>query len=605
MPGIVGLVDTFDIKTFEKMICSLKHSNSYKTDTYCEEKCGIARIHLGTFNPQSQPSTDDKKKVIVFLDGIIYNDDAKNYSNDADFCLSNYLKYKEKFLSSLNGYFTLVIYDKIENKILLCSDRYGNRPIYYTNDMGNFKFSSEIKAFLKDDTFAKSLDADSVFQFFSYGEILGDNTFFKNVLTIPPASILTYDIDAKSTSIKKYWELQYENKLDVNEDKIVNDLVNSFKKAVNIRLTHSDKNGIFLSGGLDSRSILAAFDCKKKVIPFSFGKKKCNDLKIVQKITKMYSLDTRYINLNCDLILKHSKEAIFLTDGMDILTVGYLPYVANVAKSDVKVIFQGLAGDLLLGGSFLKKEIFESNSDKELAESIYKTLNIFSRKELKELFNENFMTLDKDYLEPILNQLAMIEEDHPANKSDIFFLLNHVRKFTIMGGVITRAYLEEAIPTYDNNFIETILKIPPELRFNHQIYKKFLQALSPELAKIAYSKTMVSANASVFRYQVGSLKLKSKGKILKVISKIMGLSLESNANYVDFNYWLRACPECLESFKQIIMGKDSKLLKFTNLAFIEKLFDEQDKNIKNNATKIIYLASFELFLELFFEDEFT
>lgn len=74
--------------------------------------------------------------------------------------------------------------------------------------------------------------------------------------------------------------------------------------------------------------------------------------------------------------------------------------------------------------------------------------------------------------------------------------------------------IEVSYPTMDNEFIDTILKIPPEMRMNHNIQRKFLKKLCPDLDKIPYNKTMVRADAPYILWKIGE-KIQEKITLIK------------------------------------------------------------------------------------------
>ena len=298
MPGIVGITPSnLDNELLEHMISSIKHEEWYGLDKYYDSLFGIARVHLGTFNPEPQPIFNEDKSLCIFMDGKIYDYDEEllklkdkghkfNIVNDPEFCLHSYEEFGEDFVKKLNGSFVIAICDLKEEKLLLVNDRYGLRPHYYAVNNDKLLFAPEVKAILQDKDFKKELNDETVADFFAFGEILGNKTFFKGIEVLPPASILTYV--KGEISIKQYWDFNYEPDYSKTEEEFVDELVKTFKKAVAIRMKDNYRYGVSLSGGLDSRAVVAAIEKNKikEVLTFTFGPLDCDEVKIAKKVSK-------------------------------------------------------------------------------------------------------------------------------------------------------------------------------------------------------------------------------------------------------------------------------------------------------------------------------
>jgi len=206
MPGLVGIVwnERVDEPLLDKMANSMKHEEWHRVDKYSDSFFSAARVSLGIFNPEAQPIFNEDRTICIFMYGKIYDYEREanelrgrghqfTVGNDADFCLHSYEEYGRDFVSSLNGSFVLVIYDLKRRQVIIANDRYGFRPLYYATSGGKLLFASEVKAILEDRAFNKELNDETIADFFAFGEILGDKTFFSGVETLPAASVLDYD----------------------------------------------------------------------------------------------------------------------------------------------------------------------------------------------------------------------------------------------------------------------------------------------------------------------------------------------------------------------------------------------------------------------------
>lgn len=611
--GLVGVANG-DEKLVDRMINSVKHRKWYRVDKYVNSSFGIARVHLGIFNPEPQPIFNEDESLFIFMDGQIYgyqwtelkNKHQVRIGNGPEFCLHFYEECGKKSFEKLNGNFLLCIVNRQTGKITIVNDRHELRPLYYTINNGKLLFASEIKAILEDDTFKGELDKEAVADFFAFGEILGDRTFFKNVRVLPPVSIFTYDTINGRLSVERYWDFNYNPDYAKSEDEFVNELVRAFKEAVEIRMKGNHRYGVSLSGGLDSRAVLAAIgkNRRKNSVTFTYGTKDCVEEKIAKWVSGMLNVRHLFIEINANTIINNAEKCIYITDGRDYIGVSYGIPMHEWVKPYVDVMFDGFALDLTLGGSYLDKRIVRCKTELELLNILKDKRRIFKDKELTKLFRSTFYkqikSLHHKHLVEVFNR---IDCKNRIDKSDKFFLRTHISYIPIFYSMV-RVSMETAYPTMDNNFIDVILRIPPGLRFNHNIHRKFLKKLSPELAKIPYNKTMIPADAPLALWKFGAIYQICKEKIKRIIWRVSkGTLLSSNKRvYVNPDGWFRVDDKWRQFFEELLLSKDTICTKFFNQKFLEKLFHEQVSGKRNNSIKILYLASLELFLRLYKDD---
>ncbi len=149
-----------------------------------------------------------------------------------------------------------------------------------------------------------------------------------------------------------------------------------------------------------------------------------------------------------------------------------------------------------------------------------------------------------------------------------------------MGGhVLLRGMVENTVPTYDNNFIDLLTKIPPELRFSYRIYHKFLKKISPELSRIPYNKTMIRADAPLTLWTMGTYYQSYKKIGKKLIARLTRdkIILSNKSSYVNFDEWFRTNETWKKFFKELLLAEDSISKKFLNQRFIKSLIDEHEE----------------------------
>ena len=622
MVGIAGCAfikkESQDRILLKDMLQSMKHKPWHKMESFYSSFLHIGRVHLGIFNPERQPIFNEDRKLFAFMDGKIYGYEADylklkelghkfSVGNDVDFCVHAYEEYGRDFVKGLNGSFLLVIGDVENRKVVIMSDRFGTRPLYYLRKEGSILFASEVKAILKDRSFVKKLDYEALGNFFVFGEILGDRTFFEGVKVLPNASILTWT--KNGISMSKYWDLTYRGGEKLEDvDSMVDELVEKFMNSVSNHLKEPYRYAVSLSGGLDSRVVLSAASQTKKgqdVTAFTFGEPSCDEIRIGRTIADKLNIRHRAIEYDPGFLTKYFDEVVYLSDGIDTIGVCFAPYVwENYVRNFADIYLTGFALDLLLGGSFLDNRFFKVKTDAELAGLLYSKKTLFSENLLSSLLTEEFFQKIKGKaLKSLLTALKESRGKTFADKSDYFSIVNHVRRCTLMGSVIGRNYVEEGMPTLDNQFIDVISKIPAKLRLNHKIYVKFLRRVAPKTVMIPYQKTSLPPVAPLKLWRVGYIinYVFRRMRILIWRLSRRRILLKSRYRYTHFDEYIRQDERWRWAIRETILDDNSEIYKrgFFQLKGVKKLIKEHESGKRDHSKRVAYIITFELFLRNF------
>lgn len=592
------------------MIQPLLHQESYLVDKYVTTELAAARVHLGIYNRMIQPSISEDGLLRVFIDGKIFGAEEmaewlhlKGYrfdtSNDAEFCLCLYQEMGDKFVDDLNGNFTICIHDQAKGRFVMANDRFGFRVHYYSLFNDALLFAPEPKSILNYPGFEKKLDEEALVQFFSIGEFWQGRTWFQGISMLPPASLLVFENG--NMILNRYWRLCYSPDRTKTEDQFVNDLVRTFRKSVNNRIQDDLRYGVTLSGGLDSRSIAAAIAPEKrsKVTACTFGKKESDEAIIASEVTeKLGMLRHLVLESSPELIIDNAEFDGYLTDGRLYMGLAFVYPIFRRIAQDVDVVFDGFALDLTLGGSYLTKEKLASKGKAELI-SILSKKRRFTDPELKALLIDEFYERIKHIpAELFVREFEDVVSKEPGNACDEFAMNGHVAWMHI-GDVAVRANVEVSHPSSDIELIDIITKIPPELRINHHIYRKFLKELSPIAASIPYDRTMMRPDAPLFMWQLGKKIMKAKEfakKRVQILSGNRGI-MKNKRSYVAFNEWFRTNHEWQSYFEKILLEDDPVSSRYIKQEYVKNILNEQERGFHDHSLNLLYLATFKLFIK--------
>lgn len=366
MCGIAGIIISNAkkyLQTLKTMTHALSHRGPDGEGCYFFEDCGLGHRRLSIIDIEagSQPMCDVTGNIGITFNGEIYGYreiKQKEFStykfrtnSDTEVILALYEKYGIHFLNKLPGMFSFALWDNRKKTLICARDRFGEKPFYYAyGKNGEFIFASEIKAILATGLITPKLCQKSLTHYLKKLYVESRHTIYENIFTLPPAHQLIYkDGDLK---VDRYWHFPLIHQ-SISLDDAVPEFQRLFRQAVERQLTADVPVGAFLSGGLDSSTIVAVaseFQQKLKTYSFAF-RNNINELPFARSIAKKYH--TEHIELFddsepiTDLLIK--MQDIYdepFADSSNIPT--YM--LAKLARQHTTVVLSGDGADELLGG---------------------------------------------------------------------------------------------------------------------------------------------------------------------------------------------------------------------------------------------------------------
>jgi len=360
MCGIAGFFGFEDKELLKKMLDSLYHRGPDDQGTYTNNDASLGNRRLSIIDIEGghQPMHNEDETVWVVFNGAIYNfpelkeelekKGHRFYSNcDTEVLVHLYEEHGEDFPKRLLGMFSIALWDSSKKKAILSVDPAGKRPLHYYFDGKILLFASEIKSLLNYNKIKVELDGVSLNYLLNLQFIPYERTLFKNVKKLLPGHILIFE-NGKIVS-KRHWKLR------VTEDNkpidyYVKQIQELFTDAVKRRLTLSDVPvGVFLSGGIDSSSVVGVASQFQRVKTYTVGfGEPTDELDSAKLVSDYFETDHHEIMVESDL-LKIMPEAVYHSEQPSIgMLQSYL--VSKAARKHVKVVLSGMGGDELFAG---------------------------------------------------------------------------------------------------------------------------------------------------------------------------------------------------------------------------------------------------------------
>ena len=373
MCGIAGII-TPNARNYteeiQKMTRAIAHRGPDAEHHEFSENAALGHRRLSIVDLSEtgkQPMFSNTRKECIVFNGEIYGyqnikKDFANYpyrgSSDTEIILAMYQKKGKGLLRELPGMFAFAIWDEEKQQLFCARDRFGEKPFYYAfGKNGEFIFASEIKAILASGLIAPKINDEALYHFLQYGYVSTYQSIYSNIFTLPPAHFLTYSNG--NISVERYYEIP-KNELGISLSDAKEEFTSLLKNAVQKQLVADVEVGSFLSGGLDSSTIVAMVnEFKHKQTTISFGYSgEDSELKFADEIAMKYKTNHIEIYENHGNI---ATELLKVSPFFDepFADMSYVPQfkICEAAARHLKVVLAGDVGDELFGGySFYRVE---------------------------------------------------------------------------------------------------------------------------------------------------------------------------------------------------------------------------------------------------------
>lgn len=461
----------------------------------------------------------ENNRYIIIIDGVIFNNNelVEEYKQEnwQDTVVYMYEKLGDTFYNKFRGSFNGMIYCKRTEKFIAFTNHIGDRAVfYYLQDKkvivsSNMNFLSKL---LLENNIKVTLDDNYVKYMLTFGFMLDNSTFYKEVKRLMPGEYYLY---SKEISINSYFKFNNYDDINITEEEAIKlidkTFVNALKLEINKDKEYGYKSILDISGGLDSRAVNYA--CKKlrynNLINLSYSQMDSNEYKVTKEIVKDLNNDYIYKSLDNPSFIYEVDDLVEKNYGLTIFSgiTGGKQLLESINMDNIGIEHTGLLGDVN-DGSF--------SDDSFHTQPYFQDKYRFS----KVLSND---ILDKGVLKKY--------ENH-----EMFCFYTR----GILGGLgthlIRQNYTETFSPFEDVDFLNLTFKLPLKMRVDNHIFRKWLIQCYPEATKIVYDHTMCKITDSD-REQLLKMKVRAAVKKIKKLLGVLSESTVALESMNPFEYW--------------------------------------------------------------------
>jgi asparagine synthase (glutamine-hydrolysing) len=371
MCGIAGFYlrgQKADQSLIRAMCDQIRHRGPDDEGYHVEGGCaiGMRRLSIIDLSTGHQPMSNEDGSVWVVFNGEIYNYQELRQdlmgrghqfttNSDTETLVHLYEQEGADGIKRLRGMFAYAIWDATRRRIFLARDRFGKKPLYYAVLPEGLYFGSELKC-LRTAGVPDEIDSEALRLYFQFTYIPEPLSCLKSVRKLPPGSWLTYDADG-SVRQGRYWQFPApvaETPPDFSEADACRRLREKFDESVRIRMIADVPLGAFLSGGIDSSSVVAsmALASPEPVRTFSIGFEESafNELHYAALVARQYHTDHHEIVVRPDAIDLVTRLVHYFDEPFGDSSAIPTFIVSEFAVQHVKVALSGDGGDELFAG---------------------------------------------------------------------------------------------------------------------------------------------------------------------------------------------------------------------------------------------------------------
>jgi asparagine synthase (glutamine-hydrolysing) len=276
MCGIAGVLDRsgapVPLEVLRRMGDVIAHRGPDDEGQFADGPVGLANRRLAIIDPTPaghMPMASRSGRLVITYNGELYNfreleaelerrGHAFRTGTDTEVVLAAYAEWGAACVDRFNGMFALAIWDREERSLFLARDRFGVKPLYYTEVGPLVVFGSEVKAILAHDAVRAELSPPHLLEYFTFQNIFTDGTLFKGIKLMQPGHRVTLRQSTTAVVPERYWEFSFEESHDgASPAEYEEELDRLFRQAVSRQLVADVPVGAHLSGGMDSGSITA------------------------------------------------------------------------------------------------------------------------------------------------------------------------------------------------------------------------------------------------------------------------------------------------------------------------------------------------------------
>jgi asparagine synthase (glutamine-hydrolysing) len=437
-------------------------------------------------------------------------------SNTAELIARGWQAEGESFLRRLNGMFSLVICNPSSRELIVITDRFGLKPLFYVSVPGTFAVATELKSLLGLPGIARDWSEQGVGEFFAFGHFFSDRTLFEGVRQVPPATVLRVR-GGLVPEITTYWTPAARAASESAGEQISR-LDDALYAAVQMRARPGERLGISLSGGLDARTILGLVPPGVDLHSVCIGIEGGIDHRTAAELARLASVPHHAYLLGAGVLRnfeKNLREMVRLTDGHYLDQGIVMPSMATYRDLGIETLLRGHAGELLH-----MAKAYSFSLDDEAVRASAPALEAWLQRRLtaymldgvpRDIFVPDVPAIARASLADALRRTS--GGAAPVDRVWPLFLLTRIHRETALSMHMFGTFAPVRMPFLDNEVVDVLLSMPASLKLGDRLQTEILRRRRPEFLRVVNANTGAPVGAGPLRARAATLAMRIAAKL--------------------------------------------------------------------------------------------
>lgn len=627
MCGICGFYDYEFLEQADKCVLAgmlqvIHHRGPDDSGIHVDRELaiGMRRLSIIDVGGGKQPISNEDGSVLTVFNGEIYNfqilrdrlqsrGHTFKTASDTEVIPHLYEDEGENCLQQLRGMFGLAIWDSMRRRLFLARDRLGIKPLYFADVSGRLIFASEIKAILQHPAVKVSLNCKALSNYLSLKYVPAPQTMFEGIHALPPGCCLS--CDAGGVRIRRYWDLSFSRSPQngIREEAYAEHLAAHLRESVKLHLASDVPFGAFLSGGLDSSTIVALMTeflnepVKTYSVGFDGGAEVFTELPYARLVAKTFQTQHHEVLIGPSDLVNRLETVVWHLDQPVADEASLANYmVADLASRDVKMVLTGEGGDELFAG-YARYAGERLSPLFDCLPRVSKTLALAACARIPKLRRQKlalYALCQSGEVTRFLNWFPLFnsEQKQELLASDFRASLDGYDAGTILAENLARTDARE--PLNRMLYLDTKLWLPDDLLARGD---KTSMAVSLEARVPLLDHKLVEFAATLPTH----LKLRALARkyLLKKVSRAWlpaeVINRKKKGFPVPFSLWFRK--QANEFLRDALARETIRRRGLFNPAFVERLLSEHERGFANHGSLLYGLLVFELWQRQFMDSQ--
>ncbi len=478
----------------------------FQVQTWRRGSAGLGQVHIGIFSDEPQPAGRGGVQAVFF--GELHNAEALRREAEraggepvpqgqAALIAALYALHGADFPALLEGVFAAAVWDAARGELLLANDRYGLIPHYYAHFEGQLAFAPQMAALSALPGFRKELNLDALAEFMRFQRLLGDKTFFTGIRLLPYGSLLRYRPAEDRLEVRHYWDFDHTPRWSgASFEEAVEETARLLEAAVAKRLA-PPKTGVYLSGGLDSRTILGfAHRLGVRLPSLTYGHPRSRDVRYALRVARRLGSPHRFFpQLDGKWMARFAPIHLRAVEGQQAFLHAHASITLDPVRSEglMQVNLSGFNGDQLLGGRAITyaADAARAPDDTAFLALWYHNLNQrfswpgITEAEEKLLYTPAwYIRMRERAFESLRAALHPFLQYPPERRVDFFTAIYQGARLSNLNVVYQRGWFEARYPFCDYALMDFVHSMPVEYRLHDRLYLAVINRAIPQATRV-------------------------------------------------------------------------------------------------------------------------